>query len=94
MTMIIVNTEQVQHLRSLLPAITKEHLQGTLGISETTWVRLRDRRPIRRSTYERLMRRSGLSRPSCAGQERGSSVVPPMIHAQPSAPGGAFHDAG
>lgn len=58
MTMIIVTPEQVGRLRSLLPAITKAQLQATLGISETTWVRLRDRRPIRRSTYERLMRRS------------------------------------
>lgn len=58
MNMVVMNTEQVLHLRSLLPAITKEHLQRTLGISETTWIRLRDRRPIRRSTYERLMRRS------------------------------------
>ncbi|WP_168072647.1 hypothetical protein [Caulobacter sp. SSI4214] len=58
MTMIIVDSDQVRRLRSLLPAITKAHLQGTLGISETTWVRLRDKRPIRRSTYDRLMRRS------------------------------------
>ena len=57
MTMIIVDSDQVRRLRSLLPASTKAHLQGTLGISETTWVRLRDKRPIRRSTYDRLMRR-------------------------------------
>jgi len=58
MTMIVVDAEQVRRLRGLLPALTKVHLQETLGISETTWVRLRDRRPIRRSTYERLLRRS------------------------------------
>ena len=58
MTMIVVDADQVRQLRDLLPAITKEHLQGTLGISETTWTRLRDERPIRRSTYERLMRRA------------------------------------
>jgi len=58
MTMITVDPEQVRRLRDLLPALTKAHLQETLGISETTWVRLRDRRPIRRSTYERLIRRS------------------------------------
>ena len=66
MTMIVVNSEQVQRLRSLLPALTKAHLQETLGISETTWVRLRDRRPIRRSTYERLMRRSAVAAMSSA----------------------------
>ncbi|MET3665708.1 hypothetical protein [Caulobacter sp. 1776] len=59
MTMIVVDTDQVRRLRDLLPALTKAHLQDTLGISETTWVRLRDKRPIRRSTYERLMRRCG-----------------------------------
>lgn len=58
MTMITVDPEQVRRLRDLLPALTKAHLQETLGISETTWVRLRDRRPIRQSTYERLIRRS------------------------------------
>ncbi|PIC00520.1 hypothetical protein [Caulobacter sp. X] len=58
MTMIIVDPEQVRRLRDLLPALTKAHLQDTLGISETTWVRLRDRRPIRLSTYERLLKRS------------------------------------
>lgn len=57
MSMIIVDVQQVQRLRAILPALTKVHLQETLGISETTWVRLRDARPIRRSTYERLMRR-------------------------------------
>ncbi|SFK00518.1 hypothetical protein [Caulobacter sp. UNC279MFTsu5.1] len=60
MTMVVVDIEQVRRLRGLLPAVTKAHLQGTLGISETTWVRLRDERPIRRSTYERLMRRCGV----------------------------------
>lgn len=59
MTMIVVDIQQVRRLRALLPAITKAHLQDTLGISETTWVRMRDERPIRRSTYERLMRRTG-----------------------------------
>ncbi|PHY18108.1 hypothetical protein [Caulobacter sp. BP25] len=58
MTMIVVDAEQVRRLRDLLPALTKAHLQETLGISETTWVRLRDRRPIRQSTYERLLKRS------------------------------------
>jgi hypothetical protein len=58
MTMVVVDPEQVRRLRDLLPALTKAHLQDILGISETTWVRLRDRRPIRQSTYERLLKRS------------------------------------
>ncbi|PZR33279.1 hypothetical protein [Caulobacter segnis] len=57
MTMVVVDAHQVSRLRDMLPALTKAHLQETLGISETTWVRLRDRRPIRQSTYERLLKR-------------------------------------
>ena len=57
MTMVVVDPHQVSRLRGMLPALTKAHLQETLGISETTWVRLRDRRPIRQSTYERLLKR-------------------------------------
>lgn len=70
MTMIVVDPEQVRRLRDLLPALTKAHLQTTLGISETTWVRLRDRRPIRRSTYERLLRRSMVVSPGGANGYR------------------------
>ena len=75
MTMIVVDAEQVRRLRNLLPAITKAHLQETLGISETTWTRLRDERPIRRSTYERLMRRYGAAERFFSAPERHAGPV-------------------
>jgi hypothetical protein len=53
--MVLVNREQVLALRSALPAVTKVWLQEVLGVSETTWRSLRDGRPIRQSTYDRLV---------------------------------------
>ncbi|WP_082539713.1 MULTISPECIES: hypothetical protein [unclassified Caulobacter] len=55
MNMVLVNQEQVLALRSALPAVTKVWLQEVLGVSETTWRSLRDGRPIRQSTYDRLI---------------------------------------
>jgi hypothetical protein len=55
MNMVLVNQEQVLALRKALPAVTKAWLQEVLGVSETTWRSLRDGRPIRQSTYARLV---------------------------------------
>ena len=55
MNMVLVDREQVLVLRSALPAVTKVWLQEILGVSETTWRSLRDGRPIRQSTYNRLL---------------------------------------
>jgi hypothetical protein len=55
MNMVLVNQEQVLALRNALPAVTKVWLQEVLGVSETTWRSLRDGRPIRQSTYDRLV---------------------------------------
>lgn len=82
MTMVVVDAGQVRRLRALVPALTKTSLQDTLGISETTWVRLRDERPIRRSTYERLMRRSMALSP--AGAEKGHASA--IVGLRPGAP--------
>lgn len=57
MNMVLVNQEQVLALRNALPAVTKVWLQEVLGVSETTWRSLRDGRPIRQSTYDRLVAR-------------------------------------
>lgn len=54
--MIIVERTLFHQLKSHLPAITKDCLRETYGISESTWRRLRDGRPIRLSTYGRLMK--------------------------------------
>jgi hypothetical protein len=55
MNMVLVEREQVLALRNALPAVTKVWLQEVLGVSETTWRSLRDGRPIRQSTYDRLV---------------------------------------
>jgi hypothetical protein len=55
MNMVLVDQEKVLVLRSALPAVTKVWLQEVLGVSETTWRSLRDGRPIRQSTYNRLL---------------------------------------
>lgn len=55
MNMVLVDQEQVLALRKALPAVTKVWLQEVLGVSETTWRSLRDGRPIRESTYNRLL---------------------------------------
>jgi len=55
MNMVLVDQEQVLIIRKALPAVTKVWLQEVLGVSETTWGSLRDGRPIRQSTYSRLL---------------------------------------
>jgi hypothetical protein len=57
MNMVLVDQAQVVVIRNALPAVTKVWLQEVLGVSETTWRSLRDGRPIRQSTYDRLLAR-------------------------------------
>jgi hypothetical protein len=72
MNMVLVNQEQVLALRNALPAVTKVWLQEVLGVSETTWRSLRDGRPIRQSTYDRLVAKlERRSRGSGVGSLRG-----------------------
>jgi len=47
----------VLRLRARLPAVTREHLFDCYAISETTWTKLRDGKPIKRSTLERILQR-------------------------------------
>lgn len=54
---VIVPRELVQRLRARLPAVTREHLFDCYAISETTWTKLRDARPVKRSTLERILQR-------------------------------------
>lgn len=54
---IIVSRETFQRLRSRLPAVTREHLFNCYAISETTWTKLRDGKPVKRSTLERILLR-------------------------------------
>lgn len=56
-TMTVADRETFMALRRVLPSATKVCLQDTFGISETTWVKLRDGRPIKTSTLERILAR-------------------------------------
>jgi DNA-binding Xre family transcriptional regulator len=47
----------VQRLRARLPAITRAHLFDCYAISETTWTKLRDGKPVKRVTLERILQR-------------------------------------
>lgn len=62
MNMVLVDQEQVLVIRKALPAVTKVWLQEVLGVSETTWRSLRDGRPIRQSTYNRLIAKLEMTR--------------------------------
>jgi hypothetical protein len=55
--MLVLDRETFQGLRRVLPAATKDCLRETFGVSETTWVKLRDGRPVKRSTLDRLLDR-------------------------------------
>lgn len=52
-----VPNDIVLRLRARLPAVTREHLFDCYAISETTWTKLRDGKPIKRSTLERILQR-------------------------------------
>lgn len=54
---VTVSRETFQRLRVRLPAVTREHLFDCYAISETTWTKLRDGKPIKRSTLERILLR-------------------------------------
>ena len=47
-------------MRSRLPAQTSEAITAAFGISQNTWVKIRDGHPIRRSVGERLLQRLAL----------------------------------
>jgi DNA-binding Xre family transcriptional regulator len=54
---LIAKPDVVARLRAQLPAVTRSHLQDRFAISETTWAKLRDGRPIKRVTLERILAR-------------------------------------
>jgi DNA-binding Xre family transcriptional regulator len=57
MATIVVSPQAVLKLRELLPAITRRHLFDLYGISETTWTKLRDGKPVKLSTLLRIQDR-------------------------------------
>lgn len=52
---VTVSREVFLSLRARLPAVTREHLFDCYAISETTWTKLRDGKPVKRSTLDRIM---------------------------------------
>lgn len=67
--MTVADRETFLGLRRVLPATTKVCLRETFGISETTWVKLRDGRPVKASTLERVLDRyRGLRDYASAGE--------------------------
>jgi hypothetical protein len=52
---VTISREIFQRLRSRLPAVTREHLFDCYSISETTWTKLRDGKPVKRTTLERVL---------------------------------------
>lgn len=57
LSMAVLDRETFLGLRRVLPAATKDCLRETFGVSETTWVKLRDGRPVKQSTLDRLLDR-------------------------------------
>jgi len=57
---VTVSHETFQRLRARLPAITRERIFDCYAISETTWNKLRDAKPIKRSTLDRILARYAL----------------------------------
>lgn len=55
-----ISRETFQRLRARLPAVTREQLFNCYAISETTWNKLREGRPIKRSTLDRILARYAL----------------------------------
>lgn len=53
--LVTITREEFADLRASLPAITDRYLFDVLGISETTWVKLRKGLPIKRITLERAL---------------------------------------
>ncbi len=52
---VTISRDVFQRLRSRLPAVTREHLFDCYAISETTWTKLRDGKPVKRSTLDRIL---------------------------------------
>ncbi len=54
---LIATPDTVARIRERLPAITRSQLQACFAISETTWTKLRDGRPVKRATLDRILAR-------------------------------------
>jgi hypothetical protein len=57
---VIASRDTFQCLRARLPAVTRERLFDCYAISETTWNKLRDGKPVKRTTLDRILARYAL----------------------------------
>lgn len=55
--MVTLDRQTFLDLRNVLRATTKDCLRETFGVSETTWTKLRDGRPVKQITLDRLLAR-------------------------------------
>ena len=54
--LVVADPATVAFVRGALPSLTRQVFQDH-GLSETTWTKLRDGRPLKRATLERILRR-------------------------------------
>jgi len=73
--MVTISPEELERLRDSLPAITDEYLFDVLGISETTWSKLRRGLPVKRVTLERAMAKQARWQAGAGGQRRPSPAT-------------------
>ncbi|GBH31645.1 MAG: hypothetical protein H2050_02175 [Sphingobium sp.] len=52
-----ITKEEFDRLRRSLPAVTKEGVMATYGISQHSWYKLRDGKPVKQKVIERMRAR-------------------------------------
>ena len=57
MEQVIADAGLFRRLKACLPAATRKQIMATYGISETTWCKLRDGKPVKRATMELILAR-------------------------------------
>ncbi len=55
--MVTIEAAEFERLRHRIPAVTKEGVMATYQISQHSWYKLRDGKPVKRAVVERLRRR-------------------------------------
>jgi hypothetical protein len=61
MDYVVVDRVLFARLKLHLPAITRKHLMEVYGISETTWCKMRDQKPLKSKTLTRVLARLELA---------------------------------
>jgi hypothetical protein len=58
---VVVDRVLFARLKLHLPANTRKHLMAVYGISETTWCKMRDQKPLKSRTLTRVLARLELA---------------------------------